>query len=72
MEDAGETIGSATMRADGTIVLMLRATDETGRMIGDGLLEYPPGHPQYREVLQHLGGLKPGESKFVPPWPDSR
>ena len=33
-------------------------------------LVYPPTHPAYADVLEHLDGLKPGESKLVPPWPD--
>jgi hypothetical protein len=68
MDDAA-SIGTATMKSDGTIVLQLRATDGTGR-IGDAQLEYPPGHPQYQEVLRHVGGLKPGDEKIVPPWPE--
>lgn len=63
------SIGSARMRADGTIVLQLRAEDPASGAIGDAELEYPPGHPQYKEVLEHLAGLKPGEEKPVPPWP---
>jgi hypothetical protein len=55
------------MKSDGTIVLQLRASDGTG-LVGDARMEYPPNHPQYREVLQHLGGLRPGEQKPVPPW----
>ena len=62
------SIGSATMQADGTIVLQLRATDGTG-MRGDARLTYPPGHAEYQKILAHLGGLKPGEDKPVPPWP---
>jgi hypothetical protein len=63
-----DSIGSATMEKDGTIVLMLRATGP-GPAVGDALLRYPPDHPKYREILSHLGGLKPGESKPVPPFP---
>jgi hypothetical protein len=63
-----QSIGSATMKSDGTIVLRLRATSAHGA-IGDAVLLYPPGHQQYQEVLDHLGGLKPGEEKPVPPWP---
>ena len=63
------SIGSATMQADGTIVLQLRATDGSG-MRGDARLTYPPGHPQYQKILAHLGGLRPGEEKPVPPWPE--
>jgi hypothetical protein len=62
------SIGTATMKDDGTIVLMLRATGPGG-MLGDSRIEYPKGHPNYDEVLKHLGGLKPGEQKPVPPWP---
>ena len=63
------SIGSATMQADGTIVLLLRAMDGTG-MRGDARVTYPRGHAQYEKILAHLGGLKPGEEKPVPPWPE--
>jgi hypothetical protein len=62
------SIGVARMRPDGTIELDLRATGEGGT-IGHGRLTYSPTHPQYQDVLRHLGGLKPGETKNVPPWP---
>jgi hypothetical protein len=66
---APASIGSATMTADGTIVLQLRATGP-GPAIGDALILYPKGHAKYDEVLKHLGGLKPGEAKPCPPFPD--
>ena len=62
-------IGTATMKEDGTVVLFLRAETGDG-LVGDGMVQYPPGHPNYHEVLDHLGGLEPGENKPVPPWPD--
>lgn len=65
------SIGSATMEHDGTIVLRLRAASDDGDTIGDGLLTYAPDHRDYKEVLRHLGGLEPGESKPVAPWPDA-
>lgn len=61
------SIGEATMEPDGTIVLQLRAVGPG--VIGDGLLKYPPKHAQYESVKKHLGGLKPGEHKPVPPFP---
>jgi hypothetical protein len=64
-----EAIGVATMKPDRTIVLQLRATGPGG-MVGDGIVEYPPTHANYAEVLQHLGGLEPGQEKPVPPWPE--
>lgn len=66
---AAESIGTATMLDDGTLQLHLVARGEGG-MIGDAMISYPPHHPQYAYVLEHLGGMKPGESKSVPPFPD--
>jgi hypothetical protein len=65
------SIGVATMDADGTIVLDLRATGPDG-VRGDAQLRYPRDHKDYAAVLKHLGGLRPGESKPVAPWPDPR
>lgn len=62
-------IGVATMRADRTIVLRLRAESEDGAT-GEGHFTYAPGDKDYGAVLRHLGGLEPGHSKAVPPWPD--
>lgn len=62
------SIGSATMSADRTITLQLRAEDGRGS-VGDGTLVYKPGSRDYEEVLDHVGGLRPGETKPVPPWP---
>jgi len=63
-----ESIGSATMSEDGTIRLMLRATG--GGAVGDALVVYAPTHKDYAMVLKHLGGMKPGETKPVAPFPD--
>jgi hypothetical protein len=60
-------IGSATMEPDGTIVLDLRARGPG--MMGDAQMRYPKTHAEYANVLKHLGGLKPGENKPVPPFP---
>ena len=64
-------IGTATMAKDGTIILDLRAEGSNGT-IGDGRLIYQKDDKEYSEVLKHLGGLKPGEFKPVPPWPDKQ
>jgi hypothetical protein len=66
---AQQSIGVAKMLADGTIVMSLRA-EGPGGIVGEGQMRYPKSHPNYAEVLQHLGGMKPGEEKPVPPWPD--
>ena len=69
MVDAPKYIGMATMEKNGTIILDLRAEDPKGA-VGIGRLVYPPTHRQYKDILAHLGGLRPGERKPVPPWPD--
>ena len=69
MSAAEKYIGMATMQPDKTVILDLRAEGNKG-MVGHGRLTYPPSHPQYRKILDHLGGLTPGESKPVKPWPD--
>ena len=63
-----EFIGKASMWPDGTIQLQLRAEDGSGTM-GDALLTYPKDHPKYEMILDHLGGLRPGEEKPVRPFP---
>jgi hypothetical protein len=65
---AQDSIGTATMAPDGTITLQLRATGPGGA-VGDGLFRYPPWHPQYEAILRHLGGLRPGETRPVRPFP---
>ena len=59
-----DSIGTATMGADGEILLQLRA--EAPGIIGDALLRYRPGDPGYDAVRKHLAGLRPGVTLFVP------
>lgn len=66
-QPAPAPIGTARMQADGTIVLDLVARQ--GGAVGDARLIYPPGHPDHAMILRHLGGLRPGEVKPVPPFP---
>ena len=66
MNTESDSIGTAQMSADGTISLQLRA--EEGEMVGDSFFEYKPDSPEYAEILDHIGGLKPGEEKSVSPW----
>ena len=63
-----ETIGVATMSDDGTITLLLRAEGPKGA-IGDAVLTYKRSDPKYADILKHVGGLKAGDEKPVPPWP---
>ena len=59
-------IGDAKMLADGTIVVNLRRTADGINV--SGIKEYPVGDPYYKKVLDHLGGMSPGETKLVPAW----
>lgn len=68
-ETTPDSIGAATMTDDRVIQLQLRA-EGPGGLVGDGFFSYPPDHPRYQEILDHVGGLNPGESKPVPPFPD--
>jgi hypothetical protein len=65
---SSETIGTALMQPDGTLVLQLRA--ETGSTLGDAQIIYGTDHAQYQDLLKHLGPMKPGVPKPVLPWPD--
>ena len=59
-------VGQALMRPDGTIVLDLFAPAG-----GQAQMIYPPSHAEYQEILRHVGGLRPGQQKLVPAWPDN-
>ena len=61
------TIGVATMQNDGTIIMDLRS-EGPGGMIGDARDVVRPNDPAYADVLKHLGGIKPGETKRIRPW----
>lgn len=67
---AGASIGSATMKADGTLVLQLRAEDPASGAVGQGFFSYAPDDPKYARTLAHIGGLKPCQETSVPPWPE--
>jgi hypothetical protein len=60
-------IGMATMSSDLTIHLQLWRKDDKGA-IAEGVFNYKPDHPRYQEILRHVGGLAPGQSKPVPPF----
>lgn len=63
------SIGSATMLADGTLVLTLRAVDPASNAVGDSQLIYAPANPRYPYILEHLGPVQPGQTVMVKPFP---
>lgn len=58
-------IGTARLDTDGTLHLTLHADQGTP---DDTELRFTPDHPRYRELIDHIGNLAPGEEKPVPPW----
>ena len=60
--------GTATMHVDGSLALRLRLTSED-KEISD-MLNYKTSDRGYDNVLRHLGGLRPGDTKSFRPWKD--
>ena len=56
------------MTADYTVTLKLRAVSDDGA-IGEASFTYSPMDEDYESIVSHIGGINPGESKPVPPWP---
>jgi len=60
-------VGTITMFADRSIELKMRSLPPGP--IAEALFRYKPGDAKYKESIDHVGGLKPGETKMLPPWP---
>jgi len=65
---AAKSIGVARMLANGTILVGVPAPGSGDR--AQAVLMLMPGDTQYQPLLDHIGGLKPGETKSIPPWPE--
>lgn len=61
------TLGSAEMMQDGGLILYLLDLDgaQSMRVIRKN-------DKNYSNVLKHIGGIKPGEIKSLPAWPNSK
>jgi hypothetical protein len=62
-----ESVGVARMAPDGTVTAYLRS-EAPGQPIAEAKTIYKPGDPKYDEMVAHIGGIKPGEEKPIPPW----
>jgi hypothetical protein len=60
--------GTATLEADGTIVVRI-ASKEKGQPVAHGYFRYPPAHPEYMSISGHVGKLTVGVPKKIEPWP---
>jgi hypothetical protein len=61
-------LGIATMLDDGTLTLHLRLSND-GKPV-DETLTYKVSDRAYDNILRHIGGLRPGETKEFRPWKD--
>jgi hypothetical protein len=62
------SVGVARMLENGTILIGIRGPAVDGPL--QAVLMVEPGDTNYQQIIDHVGGLKPGETKSIPPWPD--
>lgn len=63
------TVGQVEMNQDGSLTVY-RGSDASGPVVIEpSQIVIPPGHAQYEELIARVGGLKPGETKGIPPRP---
>ena len=60
--------GTAVMQDDGTLTLRLRLTSD-GKAVNDTIV-YKVSDRAYDNVLRHLGGMNPGDTRQFTPWKD--
>jgi hypothetical protein len=65
--EAAKSIGVATMLPNGVILVGVGGPDG---LRARAVLMVEPGDTNYQAIIDHVGGLKPGETKPIPPWPD--
>jgi len=65
------SVGMAEMERDGTLKMHLRTETGDGT-IGEALLVVAPNDKRYADMVRHLGGLKPGEARAIPPFPEPK
>src|ERR1700722_18125125 len=64
----GDPIGTVTMLPGGAIKMHLRSVQCDGT-IAEGAPTILPSDKNYRDIIAHVGGLKPLETKTMPAWP---
>jgi len=69
--DLPPDVGMAEMDKDGTLRLHLRTELDDGT-VGEMLMIVPPKDERYPAMKAHLAGMKPGEKRSIPPFPEPR
>jgi hypothetical protein len=64
----GDQIGTVTMRSDRSLHMRLRSVECDGTIL-EGEMTIPPDRSDYQSILDHVGDLKPTETKPVKAWP---
>lgn len=67
-QDDLDHVGMATLQADGTLLLNLRAVSADGT-IGEAMMVVAPSDDRYDDMRQHIGPIKVGQSVSIPPFP---
>lgn len=60
------SVGVAKMLPDGTLQLFLMG--KIGNANAEKFIEVKKGEEKYESYISHIGGIKPGEVKSIPPW----
>jgi hypothetical protein len=64
----GDQIGTVTMLSDQSLRVRLRSVECDGTIL-EGEMTIPPDRSDYQSTLDHVGDLKPTETKPVKAWP---
>ena len=64
------SVGTAEMKSDGTLWLKLRSDGGDGAPVAEAMKIVKPDDKMYSYYLKHMGKMKPGETKSIPPFED--
>ena len=64
----GNSIGYATISAQGVITLYLVGSTDDGSIL-HAVAQYAPSDPEYGKIAEHVGPIRVGEEKNVTPFP---
>ena len=62
-------VGEATMLPDGSLSMKIKS-DGAARREATRTVVFRPDNPRYKEILAHVGDMKPGERKPIARWND--